>query len=91
MLDQYWGEPRFARTLGPIWLAYPMSNSFPHTTSRLARRLSESSITSRKEEIRHRRQARVAASVEKLTNRILWLTVCVTVLTFFNVGVTIAI
>ena len=41
------------------------------------------------EEIRHRRQTRVAASVEKLTNRILWLTVCVTVLTVFNVGVTV--
>ena len=41
------------------------------------------------EEIRHRRQARIAASVEKLTKRILWLTVCVTVLTLFNVGVTV--
>ena len=41
------------------------------------------------EEIRHRRQARIAASVEKLTGRILWLTVCVTVLTILNVGVTV--
>lgn len=43
------------------------------------------------EEIRHRRQARVAAGVEKLTHRILWLTVCVTVLTLINVGVTVFI
>jgi len=43
------------------------------------------------EEIRHGRQALVAASVEKLTNRILWLTVCVTILTFFKVEVTVVI
>ena len=41
------------------------------------------------EEIRHRRQARIAASVEKLTGRILWLTVCATVLTILNVGVSV--
>ena len=41
------------------------------------------------EEIRHRRQAHIAASVEKLTNRILWLTVCVTLLTLINLGVTV--
>ena len=39
------------------------------------------------EEIRNRRQSRVAASVEKLTRRIWWLTLCVTVVTIVNVGV----
>lgn len=41
------------------------------------------------DEVRHRRQSRVAASVEKLTRWIFWLTVFVALLTLLNVGIAI--
>ena len=41
------------------------------------------------EELRYRRQSRTNSALEKLTKRIYWLTVVVTVATIFNVGVAI--
>ena len=41
------------------------------------------------DELRHRRQGRVASRVEKFTQVILWLTVVVTVATIVNVGLVV--